>query len=255
MPTQLTAMAPPRTLRRRIVRALQQADWRAGKYDRTRRLRDVIGDHIPWWDWGHRLMALVGRNDTGSWGPPRVRDLYFLHEYEKGDLETGKPGRAWLRTTRDGMTAWDGRRGKHGREESWKAFDSQDDGMTIRVGWLGDDGRLHDTGIDGRKEIALFRRWLLWDSWVKAEWFGLRRWLYYKGLHAAVEIKVPFTCQLVPPAGSGGYSHWHCTVRRPLLAVLAGRRTAHDGPHRFGSYRWVGSGARVEYEPEPVSAR
>lgn len=237
--------APQRTIRHRIVRALRESDRKAGKYDRTKRLRDLIDAHGGR-DWGHRLMALTGRNDTGSWGPPRGRDLYIRDEWVYTDDHS--KGEHQRHITRHAMTAWDGVK----RGESWRTFDWQDDGMTLRVGWLGDDGRLHDSGIDGRAELRLFRRWFLWDSWAKAEWFGLRRWLYYKGLSHAVDHRVPFTCGLTPPSGSGGYSHWHCDVRRPLLAILSGRRTQHDGPHRFNNYRWDEAEERVQYDPQPI---
>lgn len=223
----------------------------------TKWLRDIVGPRTPWWDWGHSLMALTGRDDYGSWGPPRVRDLYYRQVWEypaDGDHLTKPTGRR-LETTRHAMTAWDGVMGRDGRSrEDWKVFDSQDDGHTIRIGYLGDDGRLHDAGIEGHEVQALFRRWLLWDGWVRAEWFGLRRWLYYKGLRAAIEQRVPFTCQRVPDAGSGGYSHWHCDVAIGLVGALrrlCGNPARHTGPHRFGNYSWDDStpGARVQYDP------
>lgn len=243
--------APRRTVRYRLDGWLRERDREAGN-DRTRRFRDaVLGIHGGN-DWGHRLMALVGRDDTGSWGVPRVRDLYFREVHEKGGRELGIPGRSLTIVTRDGWEAWQGvRRG----EETWRAFDCQNDGHTIRVGYLGSDGRLHDSGIDGRRELAMFRRWLLWDGWVKAEWFGLRRWLYFKGLHAAVNRKYPFTCQVTPPHGSGGYDHWYCTVDVGVLGTVRrwlGKPVDHPMPHRYMNYRWDGEGKRVAFDPRDL---
>lgn len=244
--------------RTRAERWLRERDRLAGKYDRTRRLRDLLDAHGGR-DWGHRLMTLVGRNDCGNWGPPRGRDLYIHDEWIYPPIDPDEPldrakhaGRRERTVTRDAMTAWDGVR----RGETWRTFDWQDDGMTLRVGYLGDDGRLHDSGIEGRAELRLFRRWLLWDSWIKAEWLGLRRWLYYRGLHHAVDHRERLSCGLTPPQGSGGYSHWHCTLRRPLWAILTGRRTRHPGPHRFLNYTWTEGEERVEYAPvEPAQMR
>ncbi len=73
---------------------------------------------------------------------------------------------------------------------------------------------------------------------LRGEWFGVRRWLYFKALHAHVERKIPFTCQVTPDRGSGGYDHWHCQLKR-----------RHEGKHRFNMYTWIGSGFGVEHEP------
>lgn len=67
---------------------------------------------------------------------------------------------------------------------------------------------------------------------------GVRRWIYLKALHAAVERKIPFTCQVTPDRNSGGYTHWHCQLKK-----------RHEGKHRFGNYTWIGRDFQVEYEP------
>jgi len=100
-------------------------------------------------------------------------------------------------------------------------------------GWYGD--RITFYGFS-RRELALFRRWDFWECRVRAEWFGLRRWLYYRGLHGAVYLKKPFTCQAVPPRGSGGYDHWFCELRGK-----------HD-THRYRAYTW-GANRRVQHQP------
>lgn len=38
----------------------------------------------------------------------------------------------------------------------------------------------------GRKEARRMAWFILWDWWAKKEWFGLRRWLYLKGLRLVV---------------------------------------------------------------------
>jgi hypothetical protein len=67
----------------------------------------------------------------------------------------------------------------------------------------------------------------------------LRSWLYTQGLHAAVHTKKPFACQAAPPRGSGGYSHWHCGLKR-----------RHAGPHRYNNYEWDPTKPSVEYAPD-----
>lgn len=234
---------------RRLDSWLRHQDWKAGRYDRTRRFREVVLGGHGQDDWPHRVMALVGRDDSGNWGPPRVRDLYLRRLYPNGPVKSLRGTRPWLETTRDGSYAWLGVKERH---EEWRCFDSQDDGTTVRVGYLGDDGRLHDTGVQGTAELRAFRRWLLWDGWVKAEWLGLRRWVYYRALHAAVDRRVRFTCQVTPDQNSGGYSHWHCGVQIGLLGTLrrrAGRINLHTGAHRYRNYRWEGPGTRVSHAP------
>jgi len=239
--------AARRTLRYRAVRALRQRARASGDYDRYARLIDVIGEHRPWWDWGHRLMALSGTYRGGSSEPPRARDLYMRVGWARREdnhhaIEGSENERV---ETTHAMTAWEGVK----RGEEWRTFDWQDDGHTLRVGWLNDEGRITDSAIGASQgEMARFRRWFIWESWVKASWCGLRPWLYYRGLHAAVEERRPLTCQLTPPRGSGGYSHWHCGIRRPLLAILLGRRQQHPGPHRFKNYTWTEGEERVAYE-------
>lgn len=223
--------APRRTTRNRIRRWMYRHGWTTGRREGSvlHRLHDLVARTRPWYDWGHPLMVLVGRYDSGDWGPPRVRDLWFRKEY------VGKHQR--FETTRDSAVV------RERNDGEWRIFDGQDDGHTIEIGfWPHPDspnGQIHRTGLDGRGEIQLFARWLIWDGWIKAEWFGLRRWLYYRGLHNAVEPYVPFTCRVVPERGSGGYTHWHCDLR-----------PRHKGDHRYRNYTWPGPGTRVQYAPQ-----
>ena len=250
--------APRRTLAYRLDGWLRERDRRAKKYDRTARIRALLGQHGQR-DWGHKLMALVGTQRTGSFEPPRARDLYFRVGPERGEDWRVVPGteKSLGVETTHAMTAWDGVK----RGEAWRTFDWQDDGHTLRIGWLGDDGRIHDSALGAYSgELKRFRRWFILDSWIKAQWFGLRPWLYYKGLHAAVHRKYPWTCQVTPPRDSGGYDHWYCqvpigargTLRRRLdrLTGFASGAPYHPMPHRYINYRWDGAGNRVAHDPQ-----
>jgi hypothetical protein len=213
-------------MRQKIARWMRDHD--AGREGTVlHRVHDLLAYRRPWYDWGHPLMILVGRYDAGTWGVPRVRDLWFRRE---------RDGR--LVATRDYTQV----RGNNDGE--WRIFDGRNDGHEIVIGYWpgpGVGGSISRSGIDGRDEIRLFTRWLIWDGWVKAEWFGLRRWLYYRGLHNAVEPYIPFTCRIAPPPGSGGYKHWHCRLR-----------PRHAGDHRYVNYTWPRRpGERVKYDPKP----
>lgn len=187
----------------------------------VRRIRMIRDRRYPWWDWGHRVLLLAAREDGGSAdGVPRPADLWFRRE---GDRLVATRDYSVVRERNDG---------------EWRVFDSQNDGHDVVVGYWpapGGDGRLRPSGLDGRLEQRLFLRWFVWDGWIKAEWFGLRRWIYYRALHAAVHEKVPFACQQVPPKGGGGYQHWHCQLRR-----------RHAGVHRFRNFVWP-TGGPVEF--------
>lgn len=179
-------------------------------------------DRHPWYDWGHKFMVLFGQYGTGDYEAPRGRDLWY-----RFDNENEAHGRIITTHRYADVRALP--------NAEWKILDVQDDGGTVMMGWYGD--RITFYGLS-RRELALFRSWDFWECRARAEWFGLRRWLYYKGLHAAVHLKKPFTCQAVPPRGSGGYSHWYCE--------LHGKHTEH----RYRAYTWTG--ARVQHNPVPV---
>lgn len=181
----------------------------------------IAGDRHHWYDWGHRLMILVGDYRTGSYAAPRGRDLWyrFADENEAHGRIITTHHYADVRAT-------------DGQDVSWRIFDVQDDGGTVKLGFWGE--RITHYGIS-RRELALFRRWDFWECRARGEWFGLRRWLYFKGLHAAVYLKKPFACNAVPPRGTGGYSHWHCE--------LQGK---HD-VHRYRNYTWAQDTQRVQF--------
>ncbi|KSU52886.1 hypothetical protein [Microbacterium enclense] len=190
------------------------------------RILTIAQERRPWYDWGARLMVLVGQFRTGSYDTPRGRDLWYRFEAENEHRGRIIKTRTYanVRATRE-------------QDFSWRIFDVQDDGHTVKVGHYG--GQITHFGLS-RREMKLFRRWDFWECRVRGEWFGLRRWLYHLGLHHHVDLRKPFACNATPKRGSGGYSHWHCELR--------GRHEVH----RFRNYTWPGGTARVEYDPIPA---
>lgn len=186
------------------------------------RIWHIANRRRSWYDWGHPVMELIGRANHGSYDPPRGRDMWYRNDPDSGHLVT---------------TYSYNDLGDKPTESDWKIFDVQDDGHTIKMGYYG--GGFY--GLD-RREQRMFLRWYLIECKLRGEWLGLRRWAYYKALHAAVQFKVPFTCQRVPSKDSGGYSHWYCQLPRK-----------HTGPHRVHNYRWSDSRGRVEYVPESAN--
>lgn len=174
-----------------------------------------------WWDWGHMVMTLFGDYRGYEYTVPRGRDLWY--RFPDGNETRGRI-----------ITTFEYADVRQNPDGEWRILDVQDDGHTVMFGNWG--GRTTFYGWS-RRELALFRRWDFWECRVRGEWLGLRRWIYFKGLHAAVHQRIPFTCQQVPPRGTGGYDHWHCQER--------GKHTIH----RFNNYRWREDGTRVEHEP------
>lgn len=225
----------------RARRAMQDHGWMMSALDDTLRSRiaRAVGDWRNWHDWGHPVMWLVGRYDTGSAGVPRGRDLWWIPtEYVEDSLALSLVADfeqrfgCYLTTQYTDVRAT-------GAEIDWRVYDLQDEGRTVKVGlW---PNRPEHKGqiqpLPGEElKVDLFLWWYVWQHKGKSQWFGLRHWAYYKALHAAVNRKIPFTCQQVPPANSGGYSHWHCELRRK-----------HPGNHRFRNYTWVAD--RVQHSP------
>ncbi len=210
--------------RNRLRRNLYKRGWTRGKNQGgiRHRIHDIVSNRHPWYDWGHPLMTLIGQYRHGSWDAPRVRDMWFYAATRNKFV-----------TTRDSSEV------RATPDLEWRIFDSQDDGHTVVIGWWPrpDDptGNIHRDGLDSKPEQRLFLRWMLWDGWVKAEWFGIRPWIYYKALHRAVQIRKPFTCQRQPDPMKGGYSHWYCEEPK-----------RHKGPHRIRNYSWDENG-RCEY--------
>jgi len=192
-------------------------------------------------------MELVGRDVCGNMDPPRGEDMWWAHaDYVEGAEAS------WLADfeKRSGCyITWDYAKVRETAEVNWNIFDLQDDGYTVVIGrWPNrpeDGGRiqpLYPTLSMRRSAVRLFLYWYLVEHKLKAQWLGVRPWIYYKALHASVHERVPFACQKVPPRGSGGYDHWHCSLRR-----------RHSGEHRFRNYTWT-DGADVVFTPEEQGA-
>ncbi|QTF81780.1 hypothetical protein SEA_BEEGEE_77 [Gordonia phage BeeGee] len=223
-----------------ISRWMRTRGWTMSALDDTvrSRLARAVGDWNRWHDWGRPVMWLVGRYDCGNAGPPRGRDLWWIPtQYVEGiatslvadfDQRFG----CYITTRYTDVSATIG-------DIPWRIYDLQDDGLTTKVGLYPNhpDHGGHMQPLPWQDiNAGLFVWWFLWQHKAKSQWFGLRRWIYYKALHAAVHGKVPFTCQQAPPPRSGGYSHWHCELPRK-----------HVGAHRFRNYSWAST--NVKYDP------
>jgi hypothetical protein len=97
-------------------------------------------------DWEDAIMALTGSDWGGNWSPPFAQTLTYPWQGEE---------RIFANNVNDGMELW------FGYPHKW--------------GWH----------ISNR-EMRLLTRYLIWDIWIKARWFGLRRPIYYWALRSKV---------------------------------------------------------------------
>lgn len=230
------------SITRRGYIVMHRRGWTNSDLDNTLRSRvaHAVGDWKKWYDWGHPVMWLVGRYDTGSAGVPRGRDMWWIPtEYVEGiaaSLVADCEQRYGCYITTDYQVV-----SATGADIDWRIYDLQDDGRTVKVAlWPNEPdhgGRIQPLPLQELK-VGLFLWWYLVQHKGKAQWLGLRPWVYYKALHWAVNAHSPFACGVTPDSGSGGYSHWHC-----------GSRRRHRGDHRYMNYTWPGPGERVEYAP------
>ncbi len=229
---------PKRPVRDLLVKLMRKRHWshKTPRDGLRRRIFDLVSEHHRWWDWGHRLMILTGSDDGGNWGEPEPPTWFYRLGPPKRMARTKYPRHPLstfeIITTYDEFT----HRTKGFNEDQmyeWKAICTNQDGDLI----LGH--RFWGGSFYGMPqcEVALLRRYL--RMWRRLDWFGARSWLYSQGLHAAINQKVPRTCQVSPPPGSGGYSHWFCDQKRK-----------HTGPHRYRNYVWDPTKKHVEYAPE-----
>ena len=228
-------------LTHRAWRLMYDRGWTRSAMDDTLRSRiaHAAGDWKQWWDWGRPVMWLVGRCDAGNAGVPRGRDLWWIPtEYVEGpaaSLVADLDQRAGCYITTDYATVR-----ATGGDINWRVYDLQEDGRVVKVA-LWPNRPEHRAQLQPlpwqELNVNLFLWWYVVQHKGKAQWFGLRRWAYYRALHAAVHQKIPFTCQVVPPRDSGGYSHWYCQLKRK-----------HAGAHRFQNYVW-GDDAAVKFAP------
>jgi hypothetical protein len=229
---------PKRPVRDLLTKAMRRRGWNHRTPDDGIRHRvwALTSQRRPWWDWGHRLMILVGSNDCGNWSEPSPPTWWYRQGPPKKMARTGYPRHPL--STYEIVTNYDEFRAKtEGLNEDqmyeWQAIGVNQDGE-LYLGHRFWGGNFYGMRKD---DTALLRRYL--RMWHRLDWFGTRSWLYSQALHAAVERKVPFSCQAVPPKDSGGYNHWHCDQKRK-----------HEGPHRFGNYEWDPTKKHVAYAPE-----
>lgn len=184
------------------------------------RIVALLRERHPWWDWGHRMMILVGRSWCGNWTEPRPPDIW----YRQGPTKRNRRGH--YRTTWVVVRSYDEyRRQVEQGHQDWKCIQVQDDGGTLAMGYY---DSMNFYGLS-RSELPILFRFLV--RWALTDWLGIRRWLYFRALHSAVYQRKPFSCQAIPPKGSGGYDHWLCQEKK-----------RHSGPHRFRNTAWDDNG-------------
>ena len=234
-----------REARKKLAAYLHKRGW-AYDVDRNglrRRLYCLVMEGHPWWDWGHHLMVIVGRDWGGNWDDPRPETWWYKRGPSKPMWRTKYPRHGVKSFTV--LTEWEAMRGAtEGLNEDemyeWQAIGVNQDG-DLHLGHQYWGGAFHELRRD---EWPLLRRWLRHAH--RRDWYGLRSWLYAQGLHAAVHRKKPWTCQTQPPPGQGGYDHWYCQLPRN-----------HDGMHRFNNYRWGDVGGETVgawFHPHPDGA-
>lgn len=231
------AASRPKGLRDRIGRWMYRRGWtRSNRSGSVRhRLYDLWTCRHPWYDWGHRLMIVVGYDWCGNWSEYEPPTWYYRLGTPKRMWRTGYPSHPL--STFEVVKDYDEfRKRTEGLNEDqmyeWKAI------------CVNQDGELHlGHQYWGKQfyglshwETPLLARYL--RMWRRANWWGVRSWLYKLALNSAVDHKAPFKCNATPPKGSGGYTHWHCSEKRK-----------HKGLHRVGAYVW----GEVDGEPFPVT--
>lgn len=188
-----------------------------------KRIYDLAACGMPWYDWGHRLMIVVGDDFGGNWSEPEPATWYYREGTAKRMWRTNYPQSTYevLKTYDEYRAAVEGLDEHSDAFMEWKAICTNQDG-DLHLGrqyWGGSFYGLR------RREQRLLAQWL--RAAHRHNWWGLRSWVYSQALHAAVHTRKPFACQEVPERGTGGYSHWHCSLRR-----------RHGGVHRFRSMAW-----------------
>ena len=222
----MTKRREPVLYRLALARRWNRTDANSVRY----RLWRLASDRHPWWDWGHRVMTLVGENNSGNFDSPELRTVWYRQGQTVRMWRTGyqtHPPRSYeiidnYRDFRGATRHLDENSDEH---HEWRAISTSQDG-DLHLGrqfWGGDF-----YGLD-QWETELLRRHLNRER--RRNWFGFRSWLYSQALESAVNRRKPFACQKVPPLGSGGYTHWHCELPK-----------RHTGPHRYKSVEWTSAG-------------
>lgn len=210
----------------RLARLLRSWGWNrtSSRNGIRHRIYDLAACNTPWYDWGHRVLILVGDDFGGNWSEPEPTTWYYRESKSKRMWRTNYP-----QTTFEVLKTYDEHRAAvAGLDEhsdafmEWKAICTNQDGdmMLGRQYWGG-----NFYGLSSREQ-DLLRDWL--RAAHRHNWWGLRSWLYTQALHDAVHTRKPFACQEAPEPGTGGYSHWHCPLKR-----------RHTGPHRYAAMAWT----------------
>lgn len=215
---------PKRTPPRRLARWLQMnRGWRLSNGWR-RRILDLLNHRHPWWDWGHRVMVLVGKDDGGNWGEPEPPTWFYRLGAGSRMRFTGYPVHplSTIEVIKDYATFHEHTKGLNEDElYEWKAICVNQDGE-LQLGkqfWGGTFFGLN------RWETRLLAKYL--RRWRRLDWWGARTWLYLAALQSAVNQRKPFSCQATPARDSNGYNHWHCELPK-----------RHAPPHRYHAVVW-----------------
>lgn len=228
----------------RLATLLRRAGW---AYDVPRngvrrRCYALASSHYHWWDWGHWLIILVGRDEGGNWSEPQPATWWYRQGPPKIQHRTGYPKHP--PSTYEVVTSYDEfcKRTKGLNEDQlyeWQAIGvGQDDELHLGHRYWG--GTFY--GLV-KADLFLLRRYL--RVWRRLDWWGLRSWLYGHALHAAVYQRKPGACNQPPPPGQGGYNHWLCREKR-----------GHEGMHRYNAYTWGEIGGEMIgaiHHPEAAS--
>lgn len=231
-------MSKPKYAHQRpIAKAMRKRGWsyKTPSNGLRRRIYSIVTNRQPWWDWGNRVIALTGTDFGGSWDSPQPPTWWYRQDSTKRMARTGYP--IHPPSTYEVITDYDEfRKRTEGCNEDamyeWQAICVDQDGQ-LQLGhryWGKDFYGLN------RWDVPILRRYLRMAH--RHDWYGLRSWLYSQALYAAVHKRKPGACQQVPPRGSGGYDHWHCTEPK-----------GHVGLHRFGAMTW----GDIDGEPLPVT--
>lgn len=205
--------------------------WNRSHHDNwiTGRLYSLATYRRPWWDWGHRLVILVGTSWGGSYQEPKPPTWWYVPGPHKRMARTGYPRRRY-----EIVTSYDEHKARtvgltEDQAYEWRAICfGQDGDLQLGRRYWGEP--FYGLDYAEQRIVARYLR-----KWRRKDWWGLRTWLYHQGLYASVHAHKPFSCGQVPPRGSGGYDHWHCRERR-----------GHDGLHRHNNYVWG------EIDGEPI---
>lgn len=227
-----------------LARRARKRRWHHAEHDQHLRGRLVrlLDMRHPWWDWGHRALVLFGDCEGGTYGDPQAETWWYRRGQPKRQRWTGFP--RYRPSSFDVVTDYATFKSRtkglnEDQMDEWQAiYMNQDGELSLGRRWWG--GAFYGMRQD---ELFLLRRYL--RRWHRHTWWGLRQWICNQALHAAVHAKKPGSCKAVPPKGSGGYSHWHCQLKRH-----------HDGLHRFNNMTWGEiDGMELGVVHHPVDAR